>query len=142
MSLRNAIGFMVVACATLGLATGATGCLSDDTSLAPPGRDAGTFDAGLPVFDAGGSVDGANPPPVDAGSDAPVVDSAVPDATPPVDAGRDAAGPSQASLVAGGTVGHSAAYKMTVTTGPASAPVLKSPKYQLVGGVSVTAHKP
>jgi hypothetical protein len=132
---------MIVACATLGLATGAMGCLSDDTSLAP-GRDAGTFDAGLPLFDASGSVDGANPPPVDAGIDAPVVDSAVPDATPPVDAGKDAAGPSQAGLVAGGTVGHSTAYRMTVTTGPASAPVLKSPKYQLVGGVSVTARKP
>ena len=142
MSLRNAARFMVVAGATLGLATGAIGCLSDDTSLSPVPKDAGSVDGSLPVFDASGSVDGANPPPTDAGVDA-VVDSAVPpDAAPPLDAGKDAAGPSQASLVAGGTVGHSPNYKMTVTTGPATAPVLKSPNYRLVGGVSVTSRKP
>ena len=144
MYVRNAASFIVVLSTTLGLATGAMGCLSDDTSLAPPARDAGGFDAGLPTFDASGTVDGSNPPPVDAGIDAPVVDSAVPpDATPPPpDAGKDAAGPSQTSLVAGGAVGHSPGYKMPGTTGPATAPVLKSPNYQLVGGVSVTAHKP
>jgi hypothetical protein len=101
------------------------------------------LDSSLPTFDAAGLVDG--PTPVDTGVDAPVVDSALPpDANPPpVDAGKDAAmAPSQASLVPAGAVGHSPSYKMTVTTGQATAPVLKSPKYQLVGGVSVTARKP
>jgi hypothetical protein len=154
VSLRSAGRFAVVVCAALALASGALGCLSDDTSLTVPPRDAGgAVDASFPTFDAAGSVDGANPG--DTGTDTSVPDSAVPpDATPlaeagaeagtdaAVDAGRDAMAPSQTSLVAGGVVGHSPSYKMTVTTGQATAPVLKSPRYQLVGGVSVTARKP
>jgi hypothetical protein len=135
VSLRNANRF-VVACATLAVATGAIGCLSDDTSLTLTPKDAGAIDGSLlPISDASGTVDGSNLPPVDAAVDAPGVDSAAP---PPVDAGKDAAGPSQAGLVAGGAVGHSPSYKMTGTTGPATAPVLKSPSYQLVGGMAVT----
>jgi len=121
------------------LAIGAIGCLSDDTSLTPPLKDAGPIDASLtPISDASGTVDGSNPPPADAGTDAPVVVDSGTDAAPPVDAGKDAAGPSQAGLVAGGTVGHSPSFKMTGTTGPATAPVLKSPSYSLVGGMAVT----
>jgi hypothetical protein len=154
VSLRIAGRFAVVVCTALGLAGGALGCLSDDTSLTVPPRDAGfAFDSSFPTFDAAGSVDGSGL--ADTGTDTSVPDSAVPpDATPPldagtdaakdagVDAGKDAMAPSQTSLVAGGAVGHSPSYKMTVTTGQATAPVLKSPKYQLVGGVSVTARKP
>ncbi len=150
MSLRNAgklaLG-LVTAVSLAGLAVGASGCLSDDTSLSPVPKDAGLFDAGNlpPVFDASGSVDGTSPPPVDAGTDATLPDAAAPDAG--TDAGTDAgkeAGvvPSQAGLVAGGAVGHSPSYTMTGTTGPATAPVLRSPHYKLVGGVSVTGHKP
>jgi hypothetical protein len=136
LSFRSAAKLVVVACATLGLAMGAIGCLSDDTSLTLTPKDSGVFDGSLtPIFDASGTVDGSNLPPADAAPDAPGADSAPP---PPVDAGKDAAGPSQAGLVAGGAVGHSPSYKMTGTTGPATAPVLKSPSYQLVGGMAVT----
>jgi hypothetical protein len=143
---KHALG-LFTAVGLASLAVGASGCLSDDTSLSPVPRDAGLFDAGNlpPVFDASGSVDGTSPSPVDAGTDATVPDAGVPDAGTDAgsDAGKDAAVvPSQAGLVAGGAVGHSPGYKMTGTTGPATAPVLTSPKYKLVGGVSVTGHKP
>ena len=142
MSLRNAASLLVVVCAALGSAAGAIGCLSDDTSVSPIPRDAGAFDAGVisPVFDAGNVVDGATTP-TDAG--VTVEDAAVPtDGSSPRDAGRDATSPSQAGLVAGGSVGHSPSYRMTGTTGPATAPVLRSPNYRLVGGVSATGEKP
>jgi hypothetical protein len=118
--------------ATSGLSLGAIGCLSDDTSLSPPVKDAGLFfDSSAPTFDAGGLVDGAG---IDAG-----LDSSLPDATPPpVDAGKDASGISQLGVVAGGTVSHSPSYTMTGTTGPATAPVLRSPHYTFVGGMSVS----
>jgi hypothetical protein len=143
VSLRKAGKLVVVVCSALGLAAGAIGCLSDDTSLSPVPRDAGGFDAGIvsPVFDASGTVD-VNAPPVDAGGDAEAPDASLP-VEAGVDAGRDAAAsPSQVGLVAGGSVGHSPGYKMTGTTGPATAPVLKSPHYQFVGGVSATGQKP
>jgi hypothetical protein len=144
VSLRNVGRVAVVAVASIGLALGASGCLSDDTSVpVPPAKDAASEDAGFPVSDASGSVDGANPPPADAGTDAPVVDSSVPiDATPPVDAGRDAFAPSQLGLVAGGTVSQSPSYTMTGTTAPATAPVLRSPNYKIVGGMAVTTQQP
>jgi hypothetical protein len=142
--LRRSGRVAVIACGCLGLALGASGCISDDTSLPVTGRDASTIDAAFPADDASGTVDGAGPG--DAAIDAPAldaaIDSSVPDATPPVDAGVDATAMSQIGLVAGGTVGHSPTYTMTGTTGPATAPVLRSPHYQLVGGMSATAQKP
>jgi hypothetical protein len=118
------------------------GCLSVDT--APRVPDAGVLDAGLPGFDAGGAIDGAVPPAVDAGSDAlmPIDSGAPSDATPPVEAGYDAAAVSQLGLVAGGAISRSGGYMMTATTGPATAPVLRSSRYQLVVGMSVSARKP
>jgi hypothetical protein len=61
-----------------------------------------------------------------------------------VDAGVDASrtGVSQAGLVAGGTVSRSPSFTMTGTTGPATAPMLTSPHYRLVGGMSVSSQKP
>jgi hypothetical protein len=147
VSLRNSGRIAVIACGCLGLALGASGCISDDTSLPIPGRDASALDAAFPPDDASGMVDGAGPG--DAAVDAPAldasIDSSVPDATPPADAADaavDATAMSQIGLVAGGTVGHSPTYTMTGTTGPATAPVLRSPHYQLVGGMSATAQKP
>jgi len=140
VSLRNAGRAAIALCASIGLAFGASGCLSDDTSVpVPPAPDAAGEDAGYPVSDASGSVDGASPPPADAGSDAPANDSSVPfDAAPPVDAGRDGSGVSQLGLVAGGAVSQSTNYTMTATTGPATAPVLRSSHYTIVGGMAVT----
>ena len=130
---------VMVLCACVGTALGASGCVSDDTSIPPaPGFDAAVDSAFQPA-DASGMVDGAGP--ADTGIDAPVVDSAAPDAAP-VDAGNDATAMSQIGLVAGGAVGHSPSYKMTGTTGPATAPLLKSPHYKLAGGMSATAQKP
>jgi hypothetical protein len=144
--LRNSDRIAVIVCGCIGLALGASGCISDDTSLPITGRDASAIDAAFPTYDASGTVDGAGPG--DATTDAPgidaSVDSAVPDAAP-VDAGDaavDASTMSQIGLVAGGTVGHSTSYTMTGTTGPATAPVLRSPSYQLVGGMSATSQKP
>jgi hypothetical protein len=140
VSLLGASRVVVAVGATLALALGAIGCLSDDTSLSPTPKDASVSDTGLPTFDASGSVgvDGATP--TDAGTDAPAVDSSA-----PVDAGVDAARVvtiSQLGLVAGGTLSHSPSYQMTGTTGPATAPVMRSPNYKLVGGMTVTTQKP
>jgi hypothetical protein len=136
--LRNAGRFVVVMCACVGLALGASGCVSDDTAIpVTPGIDA-AIDSAFSASDASGTVDGA---PADAATDAPEVDSSAPDAAP-VDAGNDATAMSQIGLVAGGAVGHSPSYTMTVTAGPATAPLLKSPHYQLAGGMSATTQKP
>ena len=139
-------------CVALGLSLGATGCLSDDTSVPPPPitLDGALPEAGIPTFDASGSVDGAGNPPPDAAPDAP------PDAAP-VDAGVDAAdaapipdaapdapdsGVSILGLVPGGTTAQSSHYIYTGNTGAAHSPLLTSPNYKLVGGVSVTAQQP
>ena len=139
MSLSRGPISVLVSCACL--AAGFFGCLSDDTSL-PPAKETPSFDAGpLPGFDAGMQEIDATAPMVDAASDS----GPAPDAGRPVDAGGEAgksAPPTQAGLVVGGTVAHSPNFKMTATTGPASAPVLKSPRYQIVGGMTVAGPKP
>ncbi len=57
MSVRSASTSMGFACVVFTLAVGASGCLSDDSSLTPPLKDAGfSFDTGVPVYDASGSV--------------------------------------------------------------------------------------
>jgi hypothetical protein len=62
---------------------------------------------------------------------------------PPVDAGPDAnPGVSILGLVVGGTTSRSPRYVMTGTAGAAHAPLLKSPNYQLVGGMAVSTQKP
>ena len=91
MWLRNAGRFVVVMCACVGLALGASGCVSDDTAIpVTPGIDA-AIDSAFSASDASGTVDGA---PADAATDAPEVDSSAPDAAP-VDAGNDATAMSQ-----------------------------------------------
>jgi hypothetical protein len=137
----------------MGVAAGAIGCLSSSDN-GPPGV---TIDAGLPGIDTGvspsdasGQVDGSPPPP-----------DAAPDVTPPpVDAGQDtsvpdagvdaadAATPPDASgitgsvgLVSSGSLGKSKSYTLNGTVGPATAPVLKSPSYRLVGGMAATTEK-
>jgi hypothetical protein len=134
---------LFAAVALAGLAGGASGCLSDDTTAVPVVKDAGfSFDGGNGgTPDASGAVDGASAP------DAAVPDAAVPDAAFPDAAsneGKDPAVvvPSQTGLVGAGAVGHSPGYTMTGTLGPATAPVLTAPNYKLVGGVSVTGHNP
>ena len=140
----------LASCAGLG----AIGCLSGDDTIAPGGLpDAGLNlpDTSVPVGDASGQVDGAGkdatpdvtPPPVDAGPDA--ADAGVDTG---VDSGVDARAPDAsgvtgaAGLVPGGSLSKSAGYVLNGTTGPASAPVLKSPKYRLVGGMAATTeHK-
>ena len=142
MSARTVGRLAVVVCAALGSALGAIGCLSDDTSLNPAqnGFDASFPDAGPPVFDASGSVDANGNPLPDAAPDAPF--DAAADAAPPPDAGNDASGVSQFGLVAGGAIGHSTRYVLKGSTGPASAPVLQSPHYKLVGGMTVSTQTP
>jgi hypothetical protein len=116
--------------AAFALACGASGCLSDDTSL-PPRVDAGFPDGALPVLDASGVVDGQAPP------DA-AVDAALDGATlPKVDGSVSVLG-----LVPGGTTARSPSYVLTGTAGAAHAPVARSPNYQLVGGMSVSTQKP
>lgn len=117
-------------------AAAANACLSDDTAV-PKSAPGLTYDAGPGFpFDAG-------PPSEDAGADAGPTDSgSAHDAGAIADAGRDASVPTQVGLVGGGTVGHSAHYTMTGTLGPATAPVLRSPKYQVVGGMAVTGKNP
>jgi hypothetical protein len=143
VSFRSIGRLFLVACVLPGLATGGLGCLSDDTSVTARTPDAGALD-GSPgiVDDAGGSGDGGNGL-GDAAAEASGIDGALSDAAPsdaaPSDAGREA-GPLQAGLVVGGTVGHSPHYKMTLTSAPAAAPVLRSRSYQLVGGVAVTGN--
>ena len=142
MSYQSAGRRLIVECMLLGLAAGGLGCLSDDTSVTVRTPDAGALDGspGL-VDDAGGPGDGgsglrdaaAEASGLDASSDATPSDAA------PSEAGREA-GPSQAGLVVGGAVGHSPHYKMTLTSAPATAPVLRSRSYQLVGGVAVTGN--
>ena len=143
-----------VACVALGLALGATGCLSDDTSVPPPPitLDGALPEASIPTYDASGSVDGAGNPPPDAAPDAlPPVDASIPDAgvdaadaAPIPDAAPDAseAGVSILGLVPGGATAQSPHYIYTGNTGAAHSPLLKSPNYQLVGGVSVTSQQP
>jgi hypothetical protein len=129
---------MAVVCTSLALAVGVVGCLGgDDTSvpLAPPGIgfDA-SFDVNVPVvLDASGVVDGASPPLADAALDGA-------EASSHVDAGSDAAATqgTQVGLVGGGTLSQSTHYVLVGTTAPATAPVLSSPHYQLVGGMSVS----
>ncbi len=139
MSFDVAAKRVLVGLGALVVAAQASGCLSDDTSITFPPREAASYEAGpLPSFDGGTPVSD------DAGADSGAGDAGTLDAAAPRDGGspRDAAIPSQAGLVAGGTVGHSPRFKMTGTTGPATAPVLRSPRYQLVGGMAVTGKKP
>jgi hypothetical protein len=113
------------------VALAASGCLSGDDTSGPPLTPG--LDSGLPpppVLDASGIVDGASPPGTDAGIDA-AVDASLPD-------GATAGGQTSAGLVVGGTLSQSAHYTLIGTTGPATTPVLQSPKYQLTGGVAVT----
>jgi hypothetical protein len=134
VSLLHAGRIAVIACVSIGFALVAGGCV--DNTVVPPQND---VDAALPTFDSGGEDVAVS----DAGSDADasVIDSSIPDAT--IDAGKDAAtaAPTQLGLVAGGSVSHSPSYTMTGTTGPATAPVLRSTHYQLVGGMAVTTQK-
>jgi hypothetical protein len=130
----------IVAGALGALALGAFACV--DNTVVPPSND---VDSAFPGFDGGedsAAVDTGTDAPVDASVDAKVIDSSAPvDAT--TDAGKDATvAPSQLGLVAGGTVSHSPKYTMTGTSGPATAPVLRSTHYQLVGGMAVTSQKP
>jgi hypothetical protein len=123
---------LIGTCALLSASAGSVGCLSDDTSAAPqPPVDAGLgFDAGQPTIDdAGGGVDGA-------------ADALPPDSGPRTGDAGHGAGVTQAGLVAAGTMSRSSNYTMTGTVGPATAPVLRSPHYQFVGGVSVTSQQP
>ncbi len=134
MSARLIRQFTAVVCTSLGVALGALGCLGgDDTSVAPGiGFDA-SFDVNLPpVLDDAGND--APSPPADAAPDAS-------DAAPIVlDAGADAATTpgSQVQLVGGGTLSQSTHYVLVGSTGPATAPVLHSTHYQLVGGMTVS----
>jgi hypothetical protein len=125
--------FIVIAIAALGATLAASGCLSaDDTSAQPgPGYDGGTTVTPLP--DANVIVDSASP----------VVDASKDSAAPSVDAGHAPDGavtaiPSTIGLVGGGTLSRSANYTLVGATGPATAPPLQSPKFQLTGGVTVT----
>jgi hypothetical protein len=137
LSDRFIVQLAVVVCASLGVTLGATGCLSgDDTSAngTTINLDAGTPETSAPVLDASGVVDGA-PPPVDAAP--PLRDSAPPiDSSTPPDAGASS---SQLGLVGGGTLSRSPNYVLIGSTGPATAPVLRSPKYQVVGGMAASA---
>jgi hypothetical protein len=144
-----------VVCAVLGVALGAMGCLSSSDAT-PPGI---TLDAGIPLpdgslgpSDASGQVDGTPgaqdaaadaldaSPPVDAGPDTSIPDAGVDaaDAAPPPDASGTTG---SAGLVSAGTLGRSKSYGLNGTVGPASAPVMKSPKYRLVGGMAATSEK-
>jgi len=136
LSDRFAGQFLVVVCASLGVALGAIGCLGgDDTAVnIAPTLDAGTPETSTPVLDASGTVDGANPlhdaaPPTQDG--APPVDSSA-----PPEAGATS---SQLGLVGGGVLSRSPNYTLVGSTGPATAPVLHSPKYQVVGGMAASA---
>ncbi len=137
MSDRFVRQLLVVVCASLGAALGAIGCLSgDDTSATGTTfvLDAGTPDTSVPIVDASGVVDGANPPHPDA---APPPDAALPiDSSTPFDAGATS---SQLGLVGGGTLSRSPNYVLIGATGPATAPVLHSPKYQVVGGMAASS---
>jgi hypothetical protein len=123
---------------TLSTALGASGCLSDDTSVTPGqnGLDASSPDGGVNVLDASGVVDGQGPPPADSGPPDVVV--------PPIEAGLPDAGVGVSILgvVAGGTTSRSTRYVLTGTAGAAHAPLLRSPNYQLVGGMAVSTQKP
>jgi hypothetical protein len=137
LSDRLIVRLMVVVCASLGVTLGATGCLSgDDTSANGTtfNFDSGTPEASVPVFDASGAVDGASPP-VDGGQP-------VPDATPPTDSSAPpeaGSTSSQVGLVGGGTLSRSPHYVLVGSTGPATTPILRSPKYQVVGGMAASA---
>ncbi len=124
--------FMVVVCTSAGVALAASGCLSGDDTAAPPitlGFDSGT--PGPPILDASGIVDGASPPPgPEAGTDASATDASAPDAT--------VGGASTLGIVGGGVLSQSTHYTLIGATGPATAPLLQSPKYQLTGGMAVT----
>jgi hypothetical protein len=122
---------MVVVCTSAGVALAASGCLSGDDTAAPPitlGFDAGTQVP--PIVDASG-VDGTSPRGPEAGVDAAATDGATPD-------GATAGGASTLGLVGGGVLSQSAHYTLVGATGPATAPILQSPKYQLTGGMAVT----
>jgi hypothetical protein len=119
---------VVFVCAgAIGAALAEGGCLtvSEPTATLEVGDDSGTL--GPPILDASGVVDGASPLPSDAGTDASV-DAASFDAAAP--------GHSTVGLVGGGTLSQSAHYTLIGATGPATAPVLQSPKYQLTGGMT------
>jgi hypothetical protein len=120
---------MVVVCTSAGVALAASGCLSGDDTAAPPITLG--FDASTPSFDASGVVDGASPPVPEAGVDAAATDGAAPD-------GASAGGASTLGLVGGGVLSQSTHYTLIGATGPATAPILQSPKYQLTGGMAVT----
>jgi hypothetical protein len=122
---------MVVACTSAGVALAASGCLSGDDTSAPltPGLDSGL--PPTPIFDASGVVEGASPPGPEAGVDAAATDASAPD-------GATAGGASTLGLVAGGVLSQSTHYTLIGATGPATAPVLQSPKYQLTGGMAAT----
>jgi hypothetical protein len=122
---------MVVVCTSAGVALAASGCLSGDDTSGPPltlGLDSGSPPP--PILDASGIVDGATPPGPEAGVDA-AVDGSAPD-------GATAGGQSTVGMVGGGTLSQSTHYTLIGATGPATAPVLQSPKYQITGGMAVT----
>ena len=127
-----------LACALVGLAIDGLGCLSDDTAVTVRAPDAGALDGSAGIVDGGGTGDGANSL-RDAGAEASPADGGANADAASSDAGRDSH-PSQVGLVSGGTVAHSPNYKMTITSGPAAAPVLRSPNYQLVGGMAVSGN--
>jgi hypothetical protein len=133
----------IVVTVSLGAAIGALGCLSSDNSSPGPGGSVLHLDAGNllpPVVDASGSVtpptpdgapsigDDAGEPSDDAGPLA--FDAGPPDSGPPTG--------SQVGLVGGGTLSRSAHYVLVGSTGPATAPVLKSSSYQLTGGMAAS----
>ena len=118
-----------VFCAGGLLALGAMGCLGgDDTSAASFDSGLIPFDAAFPTFDAGPGDDDASELP----------DSAT-DGSITVDAGPPP--PTQVGLVAGGTSSRSPSYVLMGSTGPATAPVLRSPNYQLVGSMTVSTQQ-
>jgi hypothetical protein len=136
----------IVAAVSLGATLGAIGCLSSNSSTPGPGPtpnlDAGGTTLPPPVSDASGSVtptpDAAQPVNDDAGEPSddagpPPFDAGPPDATPPTT--------SQVGLVGGGTLSRSAHYALVGSTGPATAPVLKSSRYQLTGGMAASTQK-
>ncbi len=116
------------------LAIASTGCLTSklDTS--------NLEDAGLPDLDAAFAIEAgaadavADVPAPDGGADAAL------DAT--ATGGREAGATTQAGLVAGAVVSRSPSFIAVTTTGAATAPVLASPHFRFVGGVSATSSNP
>ena len=128
LSIRFIARCARVVCAGGLIASGVVGCLGgDDTSAASFDSGLIPFDAAFPTFDGGPGDDDASSLPDGA---------TTPDGAVVIDAGPPP--PTQASLVSGGTSSRSPSYVLVGTTGPATAPVLRSPNYQLVGSMSVS----